>query len=146
MSAPDPALLDEFCDTLWLEDGLARNTLDGYRRDLVQLGRWLESARRKTLLQAEHSDLLAYLAYRVRARAKATTTSRLLSSVKRFYQHARIPVITSVATGSLITKQFVPPRYPDNFVFRISANDTLQAATSQHPAEDCHSSTRAPGA
>ncbi len=47
---------------------------------------------------------------------------------QRFYQHARIPVITSVATGSLITKQFVPPRYPDNFVFRISANDTLQAA------------------
>ena len=34
MSAPDPAVLDEFCDTLWLEDGLARNTLDGYRRDL----------------------------------------------------------------------------------------------------------------
>jgi integrase/recombinase XerD len=88
MSAPDAAALDEFCDTLWLEDGLARNTLDGYRRDLVQLARWLESGRRKTLLEAEHSDLLAYLAYRVRARAKATTTSRLLSSVKRFYQHA----------------------------------------------------------
>ena len=47
---------------------------------------------------------------------------------QRAYQHARIPVITSVATGSVITKQFVPPQYPDNFVFRISANDTLQAA------------------
>src|SRR5688500_15992457 len=88
MSAPDPAVLDDFCDTLWLEDGLARNTLEGYRRDLVQLERWLDGARRKTLLQAEHSDLLAYLAYRVRARAKAATTSRLLSSIKRFYQHA----------------------------------------------------------
>ena len=34
--SPDDALLDEFCDTLWLEDGLARNTLESYRRDLRQ--------------------------------------------------------------------------------------------------------------
>lgn len=44
------------------------------------------------------------------------------------YQQARVPVITSVATGSLITKQFQPPQHPDNFIFRISANDTIQAA------------------
>mgnify|MGYP000656686416 CR=1 FL=1 len=47
---------------------------------------------------------------------------------QRLYQIARIPVITSVATGTLITRQFVPPEHPDNFVFRVSANDTLQAA------------------
>ena len=47
---------------------------------------------------------------------------------QRAYQHARIPMITSVATGSVITKQFVPPQYPDNFIFRLSASDTLQAA------------------
>lgn len=46
---------------------------------------------------------------------------------QRFYQEARIPIITSVATGSLVTKQFTPPQYPDNYVFRVSANDTLQA-------------------
>lgn len=46
---------------------------------------------------------------------------------QRFYQQARIPVITSVATGSIVTKQFLPPLHPDNFVFRVSANDTLQA-------------------
>ncbi len=47
---------------------------------------------------------------------------------QRFYQQARIPVITSVATGSLVTKQFLPPQHPENFVFRVSANDTIQAA------------------
>lgn len=46
---------------------------------------------------------------------------------QRFYQQARIPIITSVATGSLVTKQFLPPQYPDNFVFRVSASDSLQA-------------------
>ena len=46
---------------------------------------------------------------------------------QRHYQLARVPVITSVATGSLITRQFLPPEHPDNYVFRVSANDTLQA-------------------
>ena len=80
-------LIDEFCDALWLEDGLARNTLEAYRRDLSQLAAWLEKSHGKGLAAAGHADLLAYLAYKVRGRAKATTTSRQLSSLKRFYRY-----------------------------------------------------------
>jgi len=39
-----------------------------------------------------------------------------------------VPMITSVATGSIITRQFLPPQYPDNYIFRVSAPDSLQAA------------------
>jgi integrase/recombinase XerD len=84
----DPAVIDEFCDALWLEDGLARNTLDSYRRDLSQLNGWLASHGGKALLEAGHADLLGFLAHRVRLGARATTTSRLLSALKRFYRHA----------------------------------------------------------
>jgi integrase/recombinase XerD len=82
------SLLDEFCDALWLEDGLARNTLTSYRLDLAQFAGWLGNDCGKELLTASHADLLAYLAHRVSAKAKATSTSRLLSSLKRFYQYA----------------------------------------------------------
>ena len=85
---PDDSALDEFCDALWLEDGLSRNTLDSYRRDLSQFQLWLTKQRHKLLVEAEHSDLLEYIAHRVAGQLKATTTSRLLSSLKRFYQHA----------------------------------------------------------
>lgn len=47
---------------------------------------------------------------------------------QRYYQSARVPVITAVATGSLITRQFLPPAYADNYVFRLSCADALQAA------------------
>ncbi len=47
---------------------------------------------------------------------------------QRYYQEARIPMITAVATGSIVTRQFLPPQHPDNFIFRVSANDTIQAA------------------
>ena len=42
----------------------------------------------RDLLVATHADLLGYLGYKVAGKAKATSTSRLLSSLKRFYQHA----------------------------------------------------------
>lgn len=47
---------------------------------------------------------------------------------QRFWQEAKIPVINNVATGSLVTKQFLPPQYADNYVFRTSANDGIQSA------------------
>jgi branched-chain amino acid transport system substrate-binding protein len=45
---------------------------------------------------------------------------------QRFYQQARIPVMNNVATGSIITKQFA--NQPENYIFRNSANDTIQSA------------------
>jgi integrase/recombinase XerD len=81
-------LLDEFSDALWLEDGLARNTLESYRRDLSQFAAWLRATRGTGLLEAAHADLLAYLAHRFRAKARPSSTARLLSSLKRFYQFA----------------------------------------------------------
>lgn len=46
---------------------------------------------------------------------------------QRFYQDAKIPVFNNVATGSVITHQFKAPEYPDNYVFRNAAHDSIQA-------------------
>ncbi len=46
---------------------------------------------------------------------------------QRFYQQAKIPVIDNVATGSVITQQFLPPKYPKNYIFRIAASDKIQS-------------------
>src|SRR5471030_1747536 len=44
---------------------------------------------------------------------------------QRFYQEAKIPVIDNVATGTVVTKQFVDQ--PENYVFRNAANDAIQS-------------------
>jgi integrase/recombinase XerD len=86
VSGLNEELLDEFSDALWLEDGLSRNTLESYCNDLRQFGLWLGKCNDMTLIEAKHSDLLGFLAYKVSIKVKANTTSRELSSLKRFYR------------------------------------------------------------
>lgn len=88
--APDNvALIDSFCDSLWLEDGLSKNTLEAYRRDLRLFARWLQVQR--PALADLHAvgghDISAYFAAR-HDETKASSSNRRLSVLKRFYQHA----------------------------------------------------------
>jgi integrase/recombinase XerD len=84
--AANEDLLDEFCDALWLEDGLSRNTIESYRRDLRLFSAWLSADHGKALLQAQRADLLDYLAYKFQHKARARSAARLLSSLKRLYR------------------------------------------------------------
>jgi integrase/recombinase XerD len=88
-TASNLVLIDEFCDTLWLEQGLAKNSLDAYRRDLRLFARWLEVRRpaRTGLLAVEPEDLAAYFAER-HPESKPSSANRRLSVLKRFYQLA----------------------------------------------------------
>jgi integrase/recombinase XerD len=94
-AAVDLALIDEFCDTLWLEHGLAKNSLDAYRRDMKLFARWLEVKRPdRGLLSVHADDLNAYFSER-HEETKPSSANRRLSVLKRFYQLAvrqnRIP-------------------------------------------------------
>ncbi len=82
-------LLDGFCDTVWLEDGLARNTLDAYRSDLTLFGVWLAKTRGKSvLLETDKGDLQAYLQHQFQiAKTRPSTASRELSALKRFFRY-----------------------------------------------------------
>jgi integrase/recombinase XerD len=89
LSEANSRLLDRFADGLWLNDGLARNTLESYRRDLAQFAAWLEESGTGSMVEAAPADLQRHLAWQVeRKHAKPRTTSRLVSSLKRFFQFA----------------------------------------------------------
>ncbi len=88
-SEADDALLDRFADGLWLNDGLARNTIESYRRDLDQFAAWLARSQGKSLMEAGAADVQRHLAWQVGEKlAKPRTTGRLVSSLKRFFQYA----------------------------------------------------------
>jgi integrase/recombinase XerD len=117
-AAVDLGLIDEFCDTLWLEQGLAKNSLDAYRRDLRLFARWLEVKRPgRGLLEVQPEDLSSYFAER-HAETKPSSANRRLSVFKRFYQLA------------LRTN-------------RIAADPCLSMASAKQPARFVHTLTEA---
>jgi integrase/recombinase XerD len=81
------ALIDRFCDALWLEDGLADLTLAAYRRDLRAFGDWLEKERSRELRAVVPGDIEAYLAWRFAHKTQARSAARYTSSLKRFYRY-----------------------------------------------------------
>ena len=81
--------IDAFIDALWLEDGLSKNTLAAYRRDLTLYGDWLSN---HGLAQGEidrtcEADLNAYFAFKHEA-SKATSANRRLTVLKRYFRWA----------------------------------------------------------
>ena len=82
--AHSAASIDAHLDHLWLERGLSRATLDGYRRDLTTFAAWLGQA----LTAATAADLQAFLAQRLETRASPRTVARFLAAARGFYRRA----------------------------------------------------------
>jgi len=84
-SPTDLAEIDNFCDALWLEDGLAKATLSSYRSDLGRLALWLANNADEALLDLREETLTTFIAHLAR-QTKATSQARYLSTLRRFYR------------------------------------------------------------
>lgn len=80
-------LIAAYLDSLWLERGLARHSLDAYRTDLETLAAWL-AGKRLALLRLGRADIMDHLAWRIGKGYKARSTARFLSCIRGFYRHA----------------------------------------------------------
>jgi len=81
-----PDNIDAFIDALWLEEGLSKNTLAAYRRDLSLYAQWL-AVQGRALDGTSEADLNGYFAAR-HAQSKATTANRRLTVFKRYFRWA----------------------------------------------------------
>lgn len=104
------ASIDAFIDALWLEEGLARNTLAAYRRDLSLYAAWLAEQGR-TLGGTSEADLNGYFAAR-HAHSKATTANRRLTVFKRYFRWALRERIVSADPTLRLQSARQPLRVP----------------------------------
>lgn len=82
--ASDAVEINAFLDAIWAENGLARQSLAGYRRDLEGFARWRNGGR-GGLAQADRAGLFDYFASRTRSGYSPRSNARLLSSLRAFY-------------------------------------------------------------
>lgn len=119
----DARIVDAFCDALWLEDGLSKNTMAAYRTDLEQLAAFST----KDLVAVAEEDLFAFLASR---KGRATSAARMVSTLKRFYQYC----LRERRIGADPTLKLDPPKRPPRFPKTLSEADVEALLGAPDPA------------
>jgi len=104
--------LDAFCDALWLEDGLSKNSIAAYRADLEQLAAFTK----KEITRIEEKDLYAFLASRG---GRASSAARRVSSLKRFYRYC----LRERLIDADPTLRLDPPKRTPRFPKTLSESD-----------------------
>ncbi|AZP35522.1 site-specific tyrosine recombinase XerD [Cronobacter sakazakii] len=129
----DLVRIEQFLDALWLERNLAENSLSAYRRDLSMVVEWLHH-RGLSLATAQSGDLQTLLAERVEGGYKATSTARMLSAVRRLFQHLYREKIRDDDPSALLASPKLPQRLPKD-LSEAQVERLLHAPTVEEPIE-----------
>jgi integrase/recombinase XerD len=111
LPAASQAAIDRFIDAVWIEDGLARLTLEAYRRDLSLYASWLDCESGQGLDATRESDLLAFMAQR-HVGTRATTANRRLTVFKRYFRWAVREHLVAADPTLRLTAARQPMRVP----------------------------------
>lgn len=93
--------INNFLEFLKNDKKLSENTLQSYRRDIVQYEEYI-SKKNTDYLNVESEDIGSYLKYLQKSNKKSSTISRSLASIRSFYQYLlRTKVITKDPTDGI---------------------------------------------
>lgn len=86
LAVSEQQLIKAFLDQLWLDKGVSEHTLSAYGTDLTKFALFLQQQGQQ-LTAVDQMLLNSYLAFRVDQGFSPRSTSRTLSSLRRFYRH-----------------------------------------------------------
>lgn len=127
------ALTEQFLDTIWLEQNLSENTLASYRLDLQALADWL-APQDLDWLSLTSLDLQAFLADRLDRGYKATSSARMLSSLRRFFQYCYREKLRTDDPTIQLSAPKLPARLPKD-LSESQVDDLLAAPDVTDPLE-----------
>ena len=130
LSSSDLAEIDAFCDTLWLEDGLAKTSLSSYRSDLMHLARWLKDQRLSLLSGVDELALIRFVAMLSLTR-RASSQARYISTLRRFYRHLLARGRIAVDPTLKIAMPVKPSRLP-----KVLSEKDVDALLAAPPIDD----------
>ncbi len=128
MTKEESAAISAFIDAVWLEDGLAANTLSAYRRDLAAFEQWLQAERGLDLDAVQAGDIESWFAAR-HAQTRPSTANRRLATLRRYYLWAMRHQRVSTDPCLQLTAARQPLRIP-----KILSEGQVEALLQQPPA------------
>ena len=128
--APDAAIVQRFCDAIWLEDGLGDKTRQAYQSDLERLAAWLAGQPGQPLLtDVNRSHLLGWISSGLADGYKTSTAARRLSGLRRFYRYLLRENLIKENPTLRIDSPRLPQKLPDS----LSEEDVENLLTEPDP-------------
>ncbi|MFZ7172457.1 site-specific tyrosine recombinase XerD [Avibacterium volantium] len=129
----DSTLIDLFLNEQWLEKGLSENTIQSYRLDLSAVANWLET-QNLTFETLDAIDLQSFLGERLNLGYKATSTARLLSALRKFFQYLYREKYRTDDPSAVLTSPKLPSRLP-KYLTEQQVTDLLNTPCVEVPLE-----------
>ena len=112
-NSPNNNIIDSYCDSIWVEKGLSKNTISSYSSDLKQLEKWLAN-KEMDIQSCSEIDLNSYLAEKIDQGVLASSINRILSSVKGFFNWLVHTNIIKLNPSELIESPKIGRKLPVN--------------------------------
>ncbi len=126
-------VLEQFLDAMWMERGLADNTISAYRHDLSTFVSYL-SKLKLTLFTVVTTDLVAYQAWLMEKGYVQTSRARMTSALKRLFQYLHREKIRHDDPSALLQSPKLPQRLPKDLSEK-EVEDLLHAPDVSNPIE-----------
>ena len=78
-------LIESFLDSLYIEKGLSKNTVQSYRNDITSLTDWSIKSVDTSLKKLKRSHIEKYISYLFACGLKSSSINRKISTIKSFY-------------------------------------------------------------
>ena len=115
--------IDNFLDSMWMEQGLSKHTLNSYRYDLLKFNKWLQKNNKPNLKQVDKQDLEAYLLQCKNSGVSSRSRARYLSTFRKLYRHwfnnGSIPTDPTQRLESPMTYRSLPKNMSESEVINL---------------------------
>ncbi|CAM2745098.1 site-specific tyrosine recombinase XerD [Vibrio ordalii] len=131
--SPDQGVVEQFLDAMWMERGLAENTLSSYRNDLTKLLQWMQHNNYR-LDFISVTGLQQYQAWLADQDYKQTSRARMLSAIRRLFQYLHREKLRCDDPSALLIGPKLPQRLPKD-LSEQQVEDLLNAPDTNNPLE-----------
>ena len=117
--------IESFIDSLWIEKGLSKNSLDSYSRDLNLFLKYLDKSK-IVLNDVTRAEIMEFMSFRLSKGLSAKTVSRNLSVIKAFFGYLESRNLIQSNPTKDIESPKLPRKLP-NTLTEQQINDLLDA-------------------
>ena len=118
-----------FLNSLIIEKGLSKNTIQSYESDIFQLYQWNISKNKKRITEFKKIDTSQYISYLFSQNLKSTSVNRKISSLKTFFNF----LLKKKLINTNPFADQIMPKKPINLPKSISEDDVIKLLNAPKP-------------